>query len=90
MSRQIRARTLRRKYFFILTQLLLILIVLIDFASSDPTSLRVPASEILTKIKDGQPVGYDHVTITGDLMLPETNAETLRKSNNCQFFYKTE
>ncbi|WP_147363124.1 pentapeptide repeat-containing protein [Dehalobacter sp. MCB1] len=49
----------------------------IDLASSDPTSFRVPAGEILTKVNNGQPVEYDHVTITGDLDLSQLNPSTL-------------
>lgn len=67
----------------------------INFAQSDPTLLRVPAGEILSKIKNGQPVEYDNVIVTGDLnlsnldlsLIEETLHETkaLRPSDKATF-----
>ena len=50
----------------LLTMLLLVLQVV---EGMDRPLKEIPASEIITKIQNGQPVVYDHVIITGNLSL---------------------
>lgn len=44
--------------------------------SSSPPNIEVQASEILAKIQKGEPVGYDHITVKGDLNLSQSNLNT--------------
>lgn len=70
------AMTLRTT--FILSLLIAIIIILSDGkSSSDP--LFIPAEDVISQVKDGQPVYYKSVFITGDLFLDEP-AERLVKS----------
>ncbi len=51
--------------------LILLLLILQVAAGVDRPLKEVPASKILTKIENGLPVEYDHVTVVGDLGLDD-------------------
>jgi hypothetical protein len=61
-------QTMTLRTAFILFLLMAIIIISSD-AKSAPDLLFVPADEVISQVRDGQPVYYEGVYITGDLFL---------------------
>ncbi len=55
------------------------------FAASDQQLMDVPAIEILTKIRNDEPVEYDHITVIGDLMLEDVIIKSPIRINDSKF-----
>ncbi|OPY46394.1 MAG: hypothetical protein A4E47_00598 [Methanosaeta sp. PtaU1.Bin028] len=64
---------------------LLILSMGCAIAASDQSMRPIPASEILHKVRNHQPVEYDHITVTGDLDLSKLIISSIIIIRNSKF-----